>query len=105
VGALQQSASGLSVASFSNTQCNVSAPGVNVVSAKLGGGLVGMNGTSMATPHVAGVAALWAQRDIIRTGTVRSENLAANVLASATLTNLAPGAEMDDVGNGIVQSP
>lgn len=39
-------------------QPNVVAPGVNVYSAKVGGGSLILNGTSMATPHVAGVAAL-----------------------------------------------
>lgn len=34
------------------------APGVGIVSSRLGGGVVSANGTSMATPHVAGVAAL-----------------------------------------------
>jgi len=34
------------------------APGVDVVSARLGGGFVSFSGTSMATPHVAGLAAL-----------------------------------------------
>jgi subtilisin len=34
------------------------APGVNVISAKPGGGVQAMSGTSMATPHAAGVTAL-----------------------------------------------
>ncbi|MEV6400246.1 S8 family peptidase [Streptomyces sp. NPDC051907] len=47
-------------ASFSNygTCLDIYAPGTNIVSARLGGGSVAHNGTSMASPHVAGVALL-----------------------------------------------
>ncbi|MFJ3516632.1 MULTISPECIES: S8 family peptidase [unclassified Streptomyces] len=47
--------------SFSNmgTCVEVYAPGEAIVSAKLGGGSVALDGTSMASPHVAGVAALY----------------------------------------------
>ncbi|MFD3525857.1 S8 family peptidase [Streptomyces sp. NPDC058653] len=47
--------------SFSNhgTCLSLYAPGAGILSAKLGGGSVSLNGTSMASPHVAGVAALY----------------------------------------------
>ena len=48
-------------ASFSNygkKTVHLAAPGKNIVSLKAGGGVVSYSGTSMATPHVAGAAAL-----------------------------------------------
>ncbi|WP_160711246.1 S8 family serine peptidase [Chitinophaga solisilvae] len=64
VGAVKQENDRLIIAPFSNTGATYLAPGVNILSAKAGGGLISKDGTSMAAPHVAGVAALWAGRMI-----------------------------------------
>lgn len=104
VAALGQGQQGFTVAPFSNTGANVSGPGVGVVSAKTGGGLSTKSGTSMATPCVAGVAALWAQK-ITSMGPLNGLQLTSRLIASANADGLQPGTDPFDVGAGLVRAP
>ena len=105
VGALAENPAGLKVAPFSNTNPVLSAPGVGVVSAKVGGGLRTLNGTSMAWPHVAGVAALWWQALASANIPLTNSAVEARLLASAIRDPFAPGTEAADRGQGLVQAP
>ncbi|CAM3802364.1 S8 family peptidase [Deinococcus frigens] len=95
---------GLTVAPFSNTGATLSGPGVNVTSAKLGGGLVQYSGTSMAAPHVAGVAALWFQ-SLIESGDLTRNTVETALKGSATRKPLIAGVDRLDVGLGLVLAP
>jgi subtilisin family serine protease len=105
VGAIGESPTGYQVAPFSNTNPTLSGPGVNVVSAKRGGGLVALNGTSMATPHVAGVAALWWQALRSQGIPVSSAAVNARLRTTTSRSGFAPGVEVLDRGDGLVQAP
>ncbi|WP_052424080.1 S8 family peptidase [Nonomuraea candida] len=74
---------------------DVTAPGVDITAAAIGGGHRVMSGTSMATPHVAGAAAILAQRHPDWTGAQ---------LKSALIATAAPArdATLYDQGAGTV---
>lgn len=104
VAALADGGAGLTVAPFSNTMATVAAPGVGVFSAWLDGGTNTISGTSMAAPHVAGVAALWAESLLLQ-GPLTPGLLHAKLIASGTFKPLKAGTDPLDVGAGLVQAP
>lgn len=104
VAALGQASAGLVVAPFSNSGASISGPGVDIVSARLGGGLVSMDGTSMATPHVAGVAALWAQK-LVQENKLGGNEWSNRLMASGTSNALKAGFDPTDIGAGLVRAP
>jgi subtilisin family serine protease len=74
---------------------NLSAPGVGVHSAWTGGRFRTISGTSMAVPHVAGVAALYLERQ---------PALSARGLWSALQSRAQPMGDVRDFGSGLVQA-
>ncbi len=103
VGALEKNGDNYAVASFSNSQPTLSAPGVGILSAQRGNGLTSKDGTSMAAPHASGVAVLWAQ-DLLQRGNLKSQLLEAKLLASCS-TKLLGSENPKDYGAGIVRAP
>ncbi|MBB5857257.1 S8 family serine peptidase [Amycolatopsis umgeniensis] len=81
----------------------ITAPGVGIVAAKAGGDYQPMSGTSMATPHVAGAAALLVQQH----PDWRPEQIKAGLTGSAKpaegLTVFQQGAGRTDVAKAVEQ--
>ncbi len=99
------SGSGYRISDFSNCGVEIAAPGRSIVSAAVGGGLKAQSGTSMAAPHVAGVAALWWQA-------VKQSELPANatlvrgkLLANADSNGFSPAVYPGERGAGRVAAP
>ena len=104
VAALGKNGDGLQVADFSNTGAAVAGPGVDITSAWLDGKLKTISGTSMAAPHVAGVAALWAQA-LTKKAQFSIGTLQAKLVGSGKIEGLANGWTESDIGSGLVQAP
>jgi subtilisin family serine protease len=94
------------IARFSNILATLCAPGVDIKSAKVGGGVVMNSGTSMACPHVAGLAALWWQALRARNGGRSSATeVSAQLLATCRKTVFSGGLDASDHGLGMATAP
>ncbi len=104
VGATRAVGESLGIASFSNINPTVCAPGVGIVSAALGGGLKPLSGTSMACPHVAGVAALHWER-LTATGNASGNSVRGSLIGTARTDCFTTDVMPSDRGNGHVVAP
>lgn len=105
VAALAGTAAPLTVAPFSNINPNIAAPGVGIFSSWIGGGYKAISGTSMASPHVTGVAALWAERQFRQTNVINIDRLSANLVGNAVTDSLDRPGDFVDFGAGLVRAP
>jgi subtilisin family serine protease len=107
VGSLDPDPSGQGhrVSSFSNSGVCITAPGRDIVSAANGGGLKMLSGTSVAAPHVAGIAALWwqavRQSDLPATATL----VRGKLLGSAQACDISPSVYPVERGAGCAAAP
>ena len=104
VGAVGLEGQSWRVAPFSNARAQVVAPGVNVISAATGGGWATMSGTSMATPHAAGVAALWVEK-LRNQGALTVPGILLSELKANATVQLLRDTDVNSIGVGMVQCP
>jgi len=107
VGALRRAKGRLGVAGYSNAMVDLVAPGSGIISARAGSrhDLRTMSGTSMACPHVAGLAALWWDAVRLGPGSKTAELVKARLLHSADYTRFEPEAAVTDYGYGMPRAP
>lgn len=100
----------MTIASFSNYSNDISGPGYKVLSSFPGNKYEHLGGTSMATPHVAGVAALWVQKQLETLGYVNLDMLKYQLQGNATMDSIISNIQSvnidpSDFGVGLVQAP
>lgn len=105
---------GVSISAPGESQENISKAGsvesVGILSTKLGGGTTSMSGTSMASPHTAGVAALVWQKALVLSQTVTPEQIRTRIRGGATnpsapLDSPTTGYTFDGVREGVLSAP
>ncbi|MEU1389178.1 MULTISPECIES: S8 family serine peptidase [unclassified Nonomuraea] len=82
---------------------DLTAPGVEIMAAQAGGTHVEMSGTSMAAPHVAGAAAIMAQRHPDWTGQQLKAALIGSAAPTSGVTPYEQGAGRVDLVRGLAQ--
>jgi subtilisin family serine protease len=109
VGALRRTKSGLGISPSSNSMPMLVAPGFEILGADSKGSgndsLIAKNGTSMACPHVAGLAALWWDAIRDNDSVVKAQTVISSLRASCKRDLLSPGLNVIDRGLGIPQAP